>query len=314
MILFHGSPTGGQKVLQPTAGHKPRFMSTRPRVWATPDVRQAIIMSRRWTDDDINHGTVDGVHYIKEARPGGLRTLDGPGHVYGDLHPASFQPLIKKGLPRPSEYWSEKPVPVIHLLEVPNVLELLRAIRIRIVPYGGIGSFHPPSEAVQKAIILKNFYPNRVDRAKGVFHGRTSVLLENHRLCYLDFKAPVLQRLFGFDLVGHSLGASQLLGRDEWDQHRGKKKLLIHPYLSMDNGQPNPITRRAMEFGRTNELWILVEEGTPAERLAWDLSINHAVTAKRGGHYPGLRTLVESINFLAGIKRGFKRYTAPVSG
>jgi hypothetical protein len=69
-----------------------------------------------------------------------------------------------------------------------------------------------------------------------------------------------------------------------------------------------------MEFGRTDELWILVEEGTPAEKLAWDLSINHAVTAKRGGHYPSLKTLVESIHFLAGIKRGFKRYTAPVSG
>jgi hypothetical protein len=175
-------------------------------------------------------------------------------------------------------------------------------------------TFTPPSEAVQKALILRCLFPNRVNRGKGLFHGRTAILLENHRLCYLDFKAPVLQRLFGFDLVGHSLGASQLLEKDEWDRYRGKKKLLIHPYLSMKDGKPNWITQRAMASGRTDELWILVEEGTPAERLAWDLSINHAVTAKRGGHYPGLRTLVESINFLAGIKRGFKRYTAPVSG
>jgi|SRR3990172_3264509 len=141
MILFHGSPRPDLKVLTPMAGHKPHFLSVRPRVWATPDLKTAIIHSTDKRDSDIGSGTVNGVHYLEERRPGGLSTLDVPGHLYGVLNPKSFRPLIKEGRPSHREYFSEEAVPVVHILEIPNVLDLLRAIRMKIVPFGVKASY-----------------------------------------------------------------------------------------------------------------------------------------------------------------------------
>jgi hypothetical protein len=163
-----------------------------------------------------------------------------------------------------------------------------------------------------KKEILSKFFPNRIDRKNGLFHGRTTTLLKNNQICYLDMISAPIKRTFSFEIIGHSLGATMLLEEDEWDRNKEVKKLLIHPRLAIENGKPDWPTRRAMSFGRSRELWILVEEGTEEEKVAWDLKINHAITQRSGGHYPSVEDLIESIMTLSEFKLKVRAGAPPV--
>ena len=88
MILFHGSPLPDLKILKPLPGHRPKGMSRGPIIFATPDFRTAIMHSRQWIDRDLQFGTVNILKgprqtewLVEEARPGGLKLLDGPGYI-----------------------------------------------------------------------------------------------------------------------------------------------------------------------------------------------------------------------------------------
>ncbi len=144
MLLFHGSPEANLERLEPKIGKKPQHLSIKPRIFASPDLKTALVHSRDWTSEDLEFGTINLLsktkqtkHVIREARPGAFEVLKGCGHIYGILNPKPFRPVIKEGgEPSHREFVAETAVPIVHLIEVPNVLHACYFFRMCMYPYG----------------------------------------------------------------------------------------------------------------------------------------------------------------------------------
>jgi 8-oxo-dGTP pyrophosphatase MutT (NUDIX family) len=132
VILLHGSPDADLKILEPRI-YSP---SEKPVICATPDWKMALVYARSWTNADFFLSAV-GVngktkYCLEEKRRGAIQLLRGPGHIYAVPDPTPFEPVK----PGSSEYTSQTPTPVVHLLEVPNVLQACHFFGVEIIPCG----------------------------------------------------------------------------------------------------------------------------------------------------------------------------------
>lgn len=132
MILLHGSPDGDLKVLEPRS-YSP---GEKPVICATPDWRMALPYARSWTNADFvlsSAGSNGKTKYLlEEKRRGAITLLRGPGHIYAVPDPTSFQPVK----PGSREYTSPTPAPVVHLIEIPNVLHACHFFGVEVRPFG----------------------------------------------------------------------------------------------------------------------------------------------------------------------------------
>jgi hypothetical protein len=112
--MFHGSRHKLTMVEPKPTG----VLNGEPRVFATPDIRAALVFIPRW--DDL--GTLGRHSYLMECRPKAFDLLKVDGHIH-KLPPANFMRDDRLG---PDEYVSKYPEPV---LEVTYVKDVFRALK-----------------------------------------------------------------------------------------------------------------------------------------------------------------------------------------
>ena len=138
--LYHGSHKK-HPVLKPQNLHGDPDVAS--AVFATPNKDVALMMASPWTDADLNQGSIDGVDYMREMRPGAFRVFDRPGYIH-TVPEDSFKEL--KGRNPDYEVISEENVKAVKIKKIANVLKALKARGIHMSEYD------PESEGHKAAV------------------------------------------------------------------------------------------------------------------------------------------------------------------
>jgi hypothetical protein len=219
---YHGSPEEGIEELELRPS---RVLNNEKAVFGTADRDVALSFGRRWRDEDLEHGSVNGQHYMREMYPEAYEKIfDGPGHVY-ELEDSGFgtDPRLTR-----SERISRNPTKVTKAEKIDNVLEALRQSSYLMLRHGEEAPWEKEereekaaaSVVVEKAAALAEQAEGRVlwhvAPRKAIDSIRAKGLLSSHELA----KDP---EALGLARAEHEIPDWRALMEKqmEWDSRKG---------------------------------------------------------------------------------------------
>lgn len=126
--LYHGS----DRKLTALLPRSSRVLDGARRTFATTSFETAVIFIPKWTDSDLEYGSVAGVRYVMEQYPGAFGLLRASGFVH-EVSPANFETDARLGLS--NEYVSTKKEVVQKVTPVRDALRTLRRTDLVFVPF-----------------------------------------------------------------------------------------------------------------------------------------------------------------------------------
>ena len=127
--LLHGSCVDVSVALTP---HASPVVGGEKVVFATSERWLALISIPRTTNEDFEYGFVNGVPYVREARPGASKLLNVSGFIH-TVDGSLFASDQRVGM-RAHEFVRRDVVPILTTEFVTNVADELRALGIEVQP------------------------------------------------------------------------------------------------------------------------------------------------------------------------------------
>lgn len=135
-MLYHGSRTGGIKVLEPRAS---RVIDRERAVFATDELWVALLSAVPHTSVDFDYGHAGGVPYIGEMWPGAFGLLATSGYVYA-VSRRGFRSDPRLGMGR-HELVKWNSAKVVDAVEVPDIGKALTRTGVKMIKWNRLAKW-----------------------------------------------------------------------------------------------------------------------------------------------------------------------------